>query len=49
MNIAAGEIVTEIEIFELRLTDPKLDVSVLRQIDKEIPYHIIFLLENDEK
>ena len=45
MNLAAGEIVTEIEVFEIRLNDPILDISVLRQIDKEIPYHIIFLLE----
>ena len=49
MNLAAGETVTELEIFEVRLDDPKLDVSVLRQIDKEIPYHIIFLLEYDGK
>ena len=49
MNLAAGEIVTEVEIFEVRLDGPKLDVSVLRQIDKEIPYHIIFLLEYDGK
>ena len=49
MNLAAGEIVTEVEIFEVRLGDPKLDVSVLRQIDKEIPYHIIFLLEYNGK
>ena len=47
MNLAAGETVTEVEIFEVRLDNPKLDVSVLRQIDKEIPYHIIFLLEYD--
>lgn len=45
MNLAAGEMVTEIEIFEIRLTEPKLEESVLRQIDKEIPYHIMFLLE----
>lgn len=45
MNLAAGETVTEIEIFEVKLTDPKLEESVLRQIDKEIPYHIVFLLE----
>ena len=45
MNLAAGETVTEIEIFEVKLAEPKLDESVLRQIDKEIPYHIIFLLE----
>ena len=49
MNLAAGEIVTELEIFEVRLDDPKLDISVLRQIDKKIPYHIIFLLEYDGK
>ena len=49
MNLAVGETVTEVEIFEVRLDDPKLDISVLRQIDKEIPYHIIFLLEYDGK
>lgn len=49
MNLEEGKTVTEIEIFEIRLTGPKLDESVLRQIDKEIPYHIIFLLECDGK
>ena len=49
MNLAAGEVVTEIEIFEVKLNESKLDESVLRQIDKEIPYHIIFLLEYDGK
>lgn len=45
MNLAVGEVVTEIEIFEIKLTEPKLEEAVLRQIDKEIPYHIVFLLE----
>jgi hypothetical protein len=45
LNLAAGEQVTEIEVFEVRLSAPKLDESVLRQIDREIPYHILFLLE----
>ncbi|BDZ78240.1 DUF4391 domain-containing protein [Claveliimonas bilis] len=49
MNLAAGEMVTEIEIFEVKLAEPKLDKAILRQIDKEIPYHIIFLLEYDGK
>lgn len=49
MNLAAGEAVTEIEVFEVRLTAPQLDVSVLKQIDKEIPYHILFLLEYEGK
>ena len=49
LNIAAGERVTEIEVFEVRLTEPLLDEAVLKQIDKEIPYHILFLLEYDGK
>lgn len=44
LNIAAGEAVTEIEVFEVRLNDPQLDEAVLKQIDKEIPYHILFTL-----
>lgn len=49
MNLAAGDTVTEIEVFEVRLLAPQLDESVLRQIDKEIPYHILFLLEYEGK
>lgn len=49
MNLAAGEVVTEIEVFEVKLNSPQLDSSVLKQIDKEIPYHIIFLLEYEGK
>ena len=45
LNLAAGEQVTEIEVFEVRLSAPELDESVLRQIDREIPYHTLFLLE----
>ena len=49
LNIAAGEAVTEIEVFEVRLNEPKLDEAVLKQIDKEIPYHILFILTCDGK
>ena len=48
-NLAAGETVTEIEVFEVCLSAPQLEEAVLRQIDKEIPYHILFLLEYEEK
>ena len=41
LNIAAGEAVAEIEVFEVRLNEPQLDEAVLKQIDKEIPYHMI--------
>lgn len=49
LNIAAGEAVTEIEVFEVRLNEPLLDDAVLKQIDKEIPYHILFILTRDGK
>ena len=49
LNIAAGEAVTEIEVFEVRLNEPLLDDAVLKQIDKEIPYHILFILTCDGK
>lgn len=49
MNLAAGAIVTELEVFEVKLNGQQLDESVLRQIDKEIPYHILFLLEYEGK
>ena len=49
INLEAGNAVTEIEVFEVKLNRIPLDVSVLRQIDKEIPYHIIFLLEFEGK
>lgn len=49
MNLAAGTTVTELEVFEIKLNGQQLDESVLRQIDKEIPYHILFLLEYDGK
>lgn len=48
-NLAAGTDVTELEVFEIRLSSPVLDDSLLRQIDKEIPYHILFLLEYQGK
>ena len=45
LNVKAGERVTEIEIFEIKLNQKCLDSRVLSLIDREIPYHIIYLLE----
>lgn len=49
VNLAPGTIVDEVEIFEIKLNSASLDEAVLRQIDKEISYHIIFLLEYEGK
>lgn len=45
VNVAPGAAVMELEVFEIVLDQPDLDAAVLRQIDREIPYHILFLLE----
>lgn len=49
VNVAAGKDVTEIEVFEVRLNTSVLDEAVLKQIDREIPYHILFVLEYENK
>lgn len=49
VNIAAGENVSEIEVIEIRLNRPGLDKRVLQLIDREIPYHILFLLLYEEQ
>ncbi len=49
VNLAAGNTVTEVEVFTIRLNGNELDENVLKQIDREVPYHILFLLECDDK
>jgi hypothetical protein len=49
LNLAEGKNVTEIEVFEVRLNVPTLDEAVLKQIDREIPYHILFIMEYEDK
>ena len=49
LNIAEGESVKEIEIISIRLNQRELDKRVLPLIDKEIPYHILFLLEYNKE
>lgn len=49
VNIAEGNDVEEIEVFEIKLTGENIDEGILRQMDKEIPYHILFLLEFNGK
>lgn len=49
LNISPGQAVKEIEVIEIKLAQPQLDEAVLRQIDKEIPYHILFILSCGNK
>lgn len=49
LNINQGKIVTEIEVIEIKLSGSKLDECVLKQIDHDIPYHVLFILSYNEK
>ena len=49
MNISSGTTVTEIEIFRIVLTQEDISEAVLKLIDKGIPYHIIYVLEYEDK
>lgn len=48
INIRAGEEVQEIQIFLIELKEKDLDEKVLLQIDREVPYHIVFILSYGE-
>ncbi len=47
VNIAEGEKITEIEVFEVQLTAKNLDEKVLRLIDQGISYPIVFVLHHE--
>jgi len=49
MNIAKGSFVEEIEIFRIELYDYEIDDSVIYIIDENIPYHILFVFEYNNK
>ena len=45
INLAPSETVQEIQVFTIRLNQASLDARILPLIDKQIPYHIVFVLE----
>lgn len=49
LNLAPGTAVSEIEVFEIELRGSRLDENVLRQMDREIPYHLLFVLSFENR
>ena len=49
LNVEAGSIVDEVEVFLIKLKTSELNQNVLRLLDKELHYHLIFILECEEK
>lgn len=44
INISAGIDVSEIEVFEITLREQSISKNIIEAIDREISYHIIFIL-----
>lgn len=49
MNVTKGEQVKEIEVLEITLSGDYINESVLTQIDREVPYHLLFVLTEGNK
>ncbi|MGY3816257.1 DUF4391 domain-containing protein [Gemella taiwanensis] len=49
MNIAKGTFIEGIEVFRIELYDYEIDDSVIYIIEENIPYHILFVLEYNNK
>jgi hypothetical protein len=45
INVSKGKTVAEIEVFEINLKGQNISQSVIEFIDREIPYHLIFILK----
>lgn len=48
MNLIPGKFVQEIEVFSIKCTGDVLDRRVLELMDKQIPYHLLFLLKRPD-
>jgi hypothetical protein len=48
-NLADGNLVKEIKVFKVFLKSPNLDGELLRHIDRLAPYHIVFILEYQDR
>ncbi|MBU4292738.1 MAG: DUF4391 domain-containing protein [Actinobacteria bacterium] len=44
LNVSAGNAVKEIEIIEINLKEKNISKNIIEIIDREIPYHIVFIL-----
>ena len=49
LNVSKGKTVEEAEVFLIKLKTSELDLNILRQMDKQLHYHLIFILEFEEK
>lgn len=44
INVSAGINVSEIEVFEITVKEQNISKNIIEVIDREIPYHLVFVL-----
>ncbi|NLT44621.1 MAG: DUF4391 domain-containing protein [Thermotogaceae bacterium] len=44
LNVSPGENVAEIQVFEITLKEQRVSDNLITTIDREIPYHLVFVL-----
>ena len=49
LNVEKGSIVEEVEVFLIKLKTSEIDLNILRQMDRQLHYHLIFILEFEEQ
>ena len=49
LNVEKGGTVEEVEVFLIKLKISELDLNILRQMDRLLHYHLIFILEFEEQ
>lgn len=49
LNVEKGNIVVEVDVLLIKLKTSELDINVLRQMDRQLHYHLIFILEFEEQ
>ena len=49
LNVEKGNIVVEVDVLLIKLKTSELDLNVLRQMDRQLHYHLIFILEFEEQ
>lgn len=49
LNVERGATVEEVEVFLIKLKTSELDLNILRQMDRQLHYHLVFILEFEEQ
>ena len=49
LNVEQGGIVREVKVFHIKLKTTEIDLNILRQMDRQLHYHLIFILEYEEQ